>query len=68
MNVSENNYCEDREGCDEGEVSRAGFCGGDDSNCVSFVRTITSPERKLRITDGRVSRENPDPVLAHRAR
>ena len=31
------------------------------------VRVSTSPERKLRIREGRVSRENPDPVLAHRA-
>ena len=37
------------------------------TNCVYFVRTMTSPERKLGITNGRVSRENSDPVLAPRA-
>ena len=37
------------------------------TNCVYFVRAMTSPERKLGITDGRVSQASPDPVLAHRA-
>ena len=41
---------------------------GCNTNCVYFVRTMTSPERKLGITDGRVSQANPGPVFAHRAR
>ena len=44
------------------------FAGSGNTNCVYFVRTMTSPERKLGITDGRVSQATPDPVLAHRAR
>ena len=41
--------------------------GGTNTDRNYEVRVSTSPERKLRIRDGRVSQENPDPVLAHRA-